>query len=170
MKEDGTLFDEPFYSRDLQCNNSLDTPDSLTVDNEIYIKKPPDNPLCKSYELQACQAVGQNASSCAWYKWRYNFDIQPWLQVKGGSIRSEKDITLANNPPTGQCNATYTISAKNQFTPTAKNNNCSNVAPVSGSNVKGDVTSGNTSATSSRGAIDIASILGHMFILSVFGY
>jgi len=163
VKEDGTLFDEPFYSRDLQCNNSLDTPDSLTMDNEIYIKKPPDNPLCKSYELQACQAVGQNASSCAWYKWRYNFDIQPWLQVKGGSIRSEKDITFGHAPPTSQCNATYTISAKGKITQnTAKNNNCSNIIPGI-SDVKGDVTASATFTKSSRGVIDIASILKGRF-------
>lgn len=162
VKEDGTLFDTPEINRtNLQCNNNLDTPDSQSSD--IYLLKPPSSPLCKSYELQACQAVGQNASSCAWYKWRYNFDIQPWLQVKGGSIRSEKEINFSHAPPNGQCNATYTITANGQINKnTALNNNCSNVDPVT-VDVKGGVTSDATSTKSSRGVIDIASILKGRF-------
>lgn len=144
------------------CDANLTEPDTkANTPDDIYLEKTTDT-NCQTYEIRACQAVGPS-DDCAWYKWRYTFNIQPWLKVKGGSLRSEGNITLGNTPPAGECNATYTISAKGTFTSTAQNNNCSNVAPVGDANVKGDVTSGQTFTKSSRGVIDIASILKGRF-------
>lgn len=172
VKADGTLKEElsgrygpgyPGAPKEKQCNVYDNVPDTdiVPTPDDIYMLKGV-NPDCQTYEIQACQKVDQ-AIDCSWYTWRYTFNTAPWLRVKGGSLRSEKKINLADSPPAGQCSATYTISAKETITPTARNSDCSGLSTNAGANVLGNVISGQTQVLSSRGSIDIASILKGRF-------